>query len=193
MVSPVPDYTLDEYFALEAASDRRFEWWDGEIVCMSGGSDEHAQIISNFLENAYAQTKGTSCRTRSENSAIRNPLADLPKQPPYVYPDASIYCGERRIENVNGTDTLTNPTLVVEVTSPTTKSVDVGKKHAIYTAIPTLRHYLVISSESVSVTHWRRRDDDSWEETTVTNLDAVVTTDLPALTLSVRDLYAEVF
>jgi Uma2 family endonuclease len=76
-------YTLEEYYALDKASDRRWEYWDGEIICMSGGSKEHAIIQGNVLKHLSNRLK-EHCRAFSADMAVKTKT-----QAGYVYPDVS--------------------------------------------------------------------------------------------------------
>lgn len=187
-------YSLDEYFALESASDKRHEYWHGHIVCRSGGSAPHAQIIMNILEALLAGLRGGDCRPRTADLAVRNPLADQPGQPPYVYPDVSVFCGTPRLEKVRGIDTLVNPTLTVEVMSATTAERDLGDKLAVYQAVPSLRHYLAVDAESPRMLHWRRdAEDAAWRMETFLDSAAVIRLEAPGTALTRREVYAGVF
>jgi Uma2 family endonuclease len=186
-----PDlYTQEEYLALEGASEHRHEFWYGEIFAMSGGSKEHARIGTNVVGECYRQLLDTECRPITENGAVKNTLAPRPDWPLFVYPDASVVCGESVYEKIKGIDVLVNPSLVVEVVSHTSGIRDVGDKFTIYTANPAIHHYLIIESETVHVTYHRRRADGNWTRETYVNLDDVIRIDQPKLELSLRRLYA---
>ncbi len=116
-------YSLEEYFALEKASDARFEYWDGEIVCMSGGSRAHGTISSNIVISLGNSLRGGPCRAFTGDTAILTPAL-----PPYRYPDASAACGELEYHHIKGRDALVNPVVVVEVMSPSTVALDEGPK-----------------------------------------------------------------
>jgi len=116
-----PFYTLEEYYALEKGSDRRWEYWDGEIVCMSGGSREHGSITSNVLELLFDRFRGGRCRVFSEGQAVKAQATASG----YLYPDVSIGCDptyEKHLER--GIDLLTNPIIIVEVVSDTSGTRD---------------------------------------------------------------------
>jgi Uma2 family endonuclease len=153
-------FTLDEYFALERASERRFEYRDGEIVCMSGGSREHGRIASNVHARLAALVRGGDCRVYTADVAVF-----VPSAPPYRYPNASVVCGEERFREINGLDALENPILLVEVLSPARADFDRGTKFEWYKSIPSFREYLLIAQDRVAVSRRTRRDDGSWVET----------------------------
>lgn len=149
---PRRPYTLDEYFALERVSDARYEYWTGEIVCMSGGTRQHATIASNIHLALGQQVKGGNCRAFTGVLPIRTPTL-----PPYRYPDATVACGKLIFEKVDRIDTLTNPTLIVEVLSPTTEGVDRHEKREAYQALDSLQEYLLVSQDMPHVTHYVRQ------------------------------------
>ena len=177
-------YTLEEYFALEDASDARFEYWDGDLVCMSGGSRAHGTIGSNVHFALAAGLRGGKCRAYTGDIAIYTPAL-----PPYRYPDASAACGELEFRHINGHDALVNPVVVVEVLSPSTATLDEGPKFAAYKAISTLRDYLLVSQDEPRVTHYARLEGGSWERRDVTDLDASLGLQSVGCAIRLRDIY----
>src|SRR3954469_3165744 len=160
-------YSLEEYFALEDASDARFEYWDGDILCMSGGSRSHGTISSNVVIALGNSLRGGRCRAFNSDIAVYTPTLL-----PYRYPDASAACGELEFKHIKGHDALVNPVVVIEVMSPSTAALDEGPKFVAYQAVPTLREYLLVSQEEPHVTHYTRLEGGSWKRRDVTDLDA---------------------
>lgn len=177
-------YSLEEYFALEDASDARFEYWDGDIICMSGGSRSHHLISSNILVSLAVVLRGGGCKPFTGDAPIWTPTL-----PPYRYPDASVVCGEPEYKNKKGHDALVNPTLVIEVLSPSTAALDEGPKFVAYQAVQTLRDYLLISQDEPRVTHYARLEGDSWQRRDVTDLDATLELESIGGALRLRDIY----
>lgn len=176
-------FSLDEYFALEQASDARFEYWDGDIVCMSGGSRDHIQISGNIYYRLRQRLEGGPCRAFPAEQPVKTPTL-----PPYRYPDASAACGELKFENMHGIDALVNPVLIVEVLSPTTAEHDRKEKFAAYQAITTFTEYLLVAQDAPRVIHYRRIGD-VWERRDVAGLDATLPLESIGCALNVRDLY----
>ena len=178
-------YSLEEYFALEKASDARFEYWDGEIVLMSGGSLAHGTISSNVHLSLGSALRGGRCRAFTGDMAVWTPTL-----PPYRYPDASVVCGEVEFKHIKGHDALVNPVLIVDVTSPSTVGLDEGPKFVAYQAIATLREYLLVSQDEPRVTHYTRRDvGPAWVRRDVTDMDASLELEAVGCALKVRDIY----
>jgi Uma2 family endonuclease len=180
-------FSLDEYFALEQASHARFEYWDGEIVCMSGGSRQHSLISSNVHYRLSQQLGDGQCRAFTGDLPVWTPTL-----PPYRYPDATVACGELRYQHIHGVDALINPLLIVEVLSPTTATHDFEDKFIAYQSIPTFLEYLLIAQDAPRVTHYTQQADGTWARNDVTGLDAVLTLDRIGGTLALRDIYKDV-
>ena len=155
--NPERRYTLEEYFELERKSEERFEFWGGEIFCMSGVSPEHDQIESNFNYHLRAKLAGRSCRVFLANMRVKVPAA-----PPYRYADLSALCGEPKFEEIGGVGALTNPALVVEILSSSTEAYDRGDKFTHYKSIPSFGEYLLVAQHRPHVTQFVRQDDGSW-------------------------------
>lgn len=98
---PKHRYTLEEYLALERESEVKYEYWDGEIFAMSGGTLAHDVIMWNASKTLGAQLDGKDCRVFTNNRQIKVPAA-----PPYRYGDGAVVCGRVEVERFNGADLL---------------------------------------------------------------------------------------
>src|SRR5438128_7505142 len=142
-------YSLDEYFALEHAGHVRYEYWDGEIVCMSGGTKEHAQICGNVFYRLRQKLEGGPCRAFTSEQPVKTPTLL-----PYRYPDVVVGCDELKFESMRRIDALTNPVLIVEVLSSSSELRDRQEKFKAYQALPSFEEYLLIDQDAVYVTHY---------------------------------------
>lgn len=180
-------YSLDEYFALEHAGHVRYEYWDGEIVCMSGGSKEHTQVGGNVYYRLRLKLNGGTCHTFTSECPVKTPTLV-----PYRYPDATVSCGELKFENIRGIDVLVNPTLIVEVLSPTSSMRDRDEKFTAYKAIESFVEYLLIAQDAPHVTHYVRQLDGRWECEVVTDMTAEIVLSSVDCTLSLAEIYEDV-
>jgi len=171
---PRPYYRLEEYFALEKAGEARYEYWNGDVLCMSGGSRQHATICSNVHLAIGQQLRGKNCRAYTGEMQIKTPAL-----PPYRYPDVSVVCGKPVFEKVEGFDVLTNPILIVEVLSPGTAHLDRNEKREAYQALPSVMEYLLILQEMPHITQYLRLSDNSWERRDFGDLSATI--NLPSI------------
>lgn len=177
-------FTLDEYFALELTGDARYEYWDGDIVCMSGGSRAHIQISANIYYRLRQRLEGGPCEAFPAELPIKTPTL-----PPYRYPDASAACGESKFENMRGIDALLTPVLVAEVLSPTTAAHDQGEKFAAYKVIPSFSEYLLVEQDAPRVIQYVRQPSGVWVRRDVSGLGGAVALESVGCELRMSDIY----
>lgn len=167
--NPERRYTLEEYFELERTSEERFEYWNGEVFCMSGASASHERILRNMIVNLTLKLSGRRCEAFTSNIRIK-----VPSAPPYRYADLSALCGEAEFEDIGGVGALTNPSLIVEILSPSTEAYDRGDKFTRYKSIPSFGEYLLVAQHRPHVTQFFRQADGSWAYNEFNDLDSTV-------------------
>ena len=147
-------YTYSEYTALEDESPIRHEYLDGEIYAMAGGSPDHAALAAAVIRALAAELR-PSCRPFTSDLRIRISATGLS-----TYPDVSVVCGktERAAEDPLA---VTNPALLVEITSPSTEDYDRGEKLRHYQQLPSVSEILIVSHRGPRVT-LHRRDRSGW-------------------------------
>ena len=150
--------TLEEYRAIAETSEERYEYCNGEIIIMSGGTATHSEISSNLLIYLGFLLRDTDFRLY--NSDLRLWLPDYQCG---TYPDLMIIQGEPEF-NADRTDEILNPLLIVEVLSSSTEGYDRGDKFRKYRSIPSFCEYLLVSqSEPYVEKYHRQNDSDRWE------------------------------
>ncbi|MEN3335150.1 MAG: hypothetical protein V7641_4515 [Blastocatellia bacterium] len=157
MAAPLKDfphhhYTLEEYFALEQVGEARYEYWDGDILCMSGGTERHYTISENLRTLLPPVLQGRNCLAYSGSVPIQTPSL-----PPYRYPDVSVVCGKPDFVNINGIDVLTNPIIIIEVLSPGTERLDKEEKRHAYQKLASVKEYLIVAQDTPHITQYRRQ------------------------------------
>lgn len=155
--APILKYSIVEYLAAEEKSLEKHEYYQGEIFAMAGASIEHNQIVKNVLYSTEDHLrKGGKCQIFPSDLKIHIEANSL-----FTYPDLSIVCG--KIETLeNHKDIVTNPSVIVEVLSPSTQDYDRGGKFKLYRDIPSLKEYILISSTEMLVEKYDKLDDGSW-------------------------------
>lgn len=150
-------WTDREYLARERLSEARHEFFDGEIYAMAGATLAHNTLAANaiFLLKGLVRAKG--CAVFTSDQRIHVPATGL-----YTYPDAGVLGGSARLHPEDDL-TLLNPTLLVEVLSPSTETYDRGEKLQHYRAIPSLREVVLVASEATWVAVHRRVRGDRWQ------------------------------
>lgn len=155
---PRHHYTLADYLRLEHDSEQKHEYFDGEIYAMAGGTIAHAALSGEVIGQLARQLNGSDCRVYSPDLRITAKPTGL-----YTYADATVVCGPVMTDpdDPEG-NTAINPTLLVEVTSPSSEERDRGSKLEHYKTIHSLRSVVVISHrERLVEAHIRQ--GASWE------------------------------
>ncbi|MBC8098713.1 MAG: Uma2 family endonuclease [Armatimonadetes bacterium] len=178
--------TLAEYLAVERASDTKHELLNGEVIAMAGASENHNLIVANVIGLFFTQLLSSPCKVYASDMRVQ--AADSSE---YYYPDVSVVCDEALIWQQVGA-TLLNPTVIIEVLSPSTEKRDRGHKAQQYRAMPTLQAYLLIAQDSAQVEQFTRQADGLWDRLVLTGLDSTVALASIGCTLSLSDVYRKI-
>ena len=158
-------YSVEEYLAIERATDERNEYWDGEIFAMAGESPEHGTISVNLVADLAVQLKRTFCQVWTKDRKVRSgpaPDAGHTTKGFYSYPDLVIVCGNPEWHDERR-DVLLNPKVIIEVLSDGTERFDSNEKLRRYqTWNPSLTDYLLVAQTEPVVYHYTRRTDGGW-------------------------------
>ena len=174
--------TWDDYIAADEGQPGRLERLHGELYAMAGGSPAHAYIIQTLGVLLRLALRGGPCRSTSSDQRVLLPNDDA------AYPDLTVWCGEAEFRDGK---TLTNPTVIVEVLSPSTEAWDRVGKLDLYLAIPTVQHVLLVEHGCWHLTLVSRRADGTWTYASAgpggsVNLSAV------GITVSVDEVYDDI-
>jgi len=179
-------YSEDDYFAVEASSGIKHEFYRGEIFAMAGASLAHNHISANVLSVLRSAVRPRGCSAFGSDLRVKTPDGL------FTYPDVMVVCGTVAL-TADRPDTITNPCVIVEVLSDATREYDRGEKFTLYQAIPTLQEYLLIEQDRVSATHWQRQPTGEWTAQTYVSLDVAISLPTLGVTLSLREIYLQVF
>lgn len=149
-------YTIAEYVDLENYSNVKHEYIDGLIIAMTGGTLEHSRLAAAILLELGIQLRGRPCAVYTSDARVRIEEPNV-----ITYPDISVGCGAVEIDDDDRCAQM-NPTVLVEVTSPSSEGYARGKKFRFYRAIPSLREYVIVDQAEPSIEVWRRADDGTW-------------------------------
>jgi len=181
-----PFLSPEEYLEIERKADFRSEYYQGEMFAMSGSSRRHDWIAVQLTFLIAQHLRGKKCKLFSANMRVLATPAGL-----FTYPDLSVACEEPQFTDAR-VDTLINPTLLVEILSPSTESYDRGKKAKLYRAIPSLQELLLISQDAYEVELYRRQADGTWSLIEAKGLESAITLTSIGYALSLRELYETV-
>jgi Uma2 family endonuclease len=151
-------YSFAEYLGLEASSNVKHEYLDGQIYGIAGGTPEHAALTAAVSGLLFAQLRGGRCRAHNADLRVRVLETGLA-----TYPDVTIVCGPRTLDPEDP-NAVTNPTLIVEVPSRSTEEYDRGDKFEHYKRIASLQQYVLVAFREREIEVWSR-DASGWEKT----------------------------
>ena len=177
--------TPEQYLAAERQAAFKSEYLDGYITAMYGASREHNRIAGNVYHKISHQLENRLCE-----AFISDRRVCISSTGPFTYPDVIVVCNEPEFQD-DQVDTLLNPTVIVEVLSPTTESYDRGAKFANYRRLPSLKEYVLIDQSQVLVKRYIRQGDD-WVFSALDDLDATLKLVSIDCSLPLRDIYTRV-
>ena len=177
--------TPEEYLAFERKATTKHEYLNGQIVAMSGASFAHNFLTMNVANQLYNQLMEGECQVAASDMRVKVTEIDS-----YFYPDVVVVCGEPVPED-NVFDTLLNPTVIVEVLSPSTETYDRGEKFEHYQQIDSLKDYILISQDKVHVEHYCRQGT-RWLQTEFQELSDVLLLRSIDCELRLQDVYRRV-
>ena len=186
-------FTEEEYLEMERAAEERHEFHRGEIfrmyghgdlLAMSGAARPHNEIFSNLFTSIGIQLKGKRCRPYGPDMRMH-----IPENTLYTYPDIAIYCKNPTTGPED--DNATNPTVIMEILSPSTRNYDLGGKFALYRDIPTLKEYIIIDTKAINVLAFRINENGHWELEEYKNPGEVLNIKAVDVSISLKEVYEE--
>jgi Uma2 family endonuclease len=183
---PKPRLTPEQYLEIERKAEHKSEYLDGEMYAMSGGSASHCLIAMNIGRQLGNQLEDRPCAVFNSDLRVLAESTGL-----YCYPDVSVVCGEPRLLD-GGNDTLLNPSVIIEVLSPSTEGYDRGVKFEHYQAIPSLREYVLVASTRQHMDLFTREPDGTWRLSVAAAAGDKLTLTSINCTLTMEQVYAKV-
>ena len=177
--------SVEEYLAFERAAEIKHEYDDGEIIAFAGASRKHNLVGGNTFRHLGNQLEGKPCEIYVTEMRVRV----APTK--YVYPDVVVVCGEPEFADEEF-DILLNPTVVVEVLSPSTESRDRGDKLQYYSALESVKDYLLIAQDRIRVDHYIKQSPSEWNLHVYTEAEDKIEIASIGCNLSVAAVYARV-
>jgi Uma2 family endonuclease len=187
MQKPAKKYfTREEYLAREETAEYKSEYYRGEIFAMAGASIDHNRIAGNLYSFLNEQLRKKNCEAFISDMRLQVESKDL-----FTYPDVMIVCGKAQFyENRN--DTITNPIVIFEVLSESTKNYDRGEKFEFYRAIPTLKEYVLVDQHKIHVEQFAINDVGKWVLTEYNDINDELELAAAGLTISLPTIYSRV-
>lgn len=176
-------YTIEEYLEMEETSLEKHEYYQGEIFAMSGPKVTHNIIAGNLHGELFNILKGSSCRPFNSDQRIH-----IEKNTLFTYPDISIVCNDILTRN-NDDWNILNPTVIIEVLSPSTKNYNRGEKFRLYRDIVTLKEYILVDSEAINIETFFINEHGNWELLEYKNIEQTLLIRSIQVSLALKDIY----
>lgn len=175
--------SVAEYLEYEKSTGEKHEFYKGEVFAMAGAKVPHNRIVTRLTSLLGQLLRGKTCEPFNSDQRIHIPNNSL-----FTYPDISIVCGP--VETLNNDDyNILNPSVIIEVSSPGTKSYDRSEKFQLYKDIPTLKEYILIDSESIHVEAFRINTKKLWEKTAYTTSYQTLAIPIVNMAIPLYDVY----
>jgi Uma2 family endonuclease len=184
MIALKSDYYMspEEYLEFEHHSDIKHEYIDGEVYAMAGTTKAHNTISLNLAILFREKLKNSNCQTFMADIKV-----NISNQKRFFYPDIVVTCDDN--DDVNAYD-IKFPKVIVEILSESTEKFDRGKKFQYYRTIPSLREYILISSQEYLIECFRRTKNDLWTLQTYEGLNAIFRIENLAFDAPLSEIYA---
>lgn len=151
-----PKITPHDYLESERASKTKHEYYAGQVYEMACAGERHNLVAGNVSASLHSQLRRRPCTVYPSDMRVKIAAMEL-----YTYPDISALCGVAQFEDEQR-DILLNPTVIVEVLSPSTENYDRGKKFQFYRTLQSLVEYLLVAQDTMHVEHYTRQPDGHW-------------------------------
>jgi Uma2 family endonuclease len=176
-------YSLEEYHKMEEENpDYKFEYINGQVYAIAGGSSEHSRIAVNMVSALNFHLRGKSCLPFNSDMKVL-PQGD---EDPSYYPDVTVTCNPEDYQR--GSKAIRSPRLIIEVLSPTTYTRDRSEKMYDYQACSSLQEYMLISTHHQEIEVHHQESEDKWELTRYRHGHTVILASVE-LSISVSDIY----
>ena len=182
-----PSISAEDYLTHERSALSKSEFHDGQIIAMTGSSRKHNVIALNIAADLRSQLKKRPCETYINDMRVKALNANN-----YYYPDIAVVCGTPQFAEDAYMDTLLNPSVIIEVLSPSTEAYDRGEKFARYRKIDSLQAYVLVAQDQVMIERYERLGD-VWQLTETVDLNGSVNLACIGCTLSLAEIYDKVF
>jgi Uma2 family endonuclease len=181
----MPFVTPEEYLEAERAADYKSEYVSGQIWAMSGASRVHNALATNLTASIATALRGTDCQTFGSDMRVY-----VAENRTYVYPDLSVVCGEQVYTDAH-VDTLTNPTVIIEILSPSTAHYDRTVKFVKYRRLPSLREYVLVHQDAPYIEYFALVCD-IWTSGACRGLESTLELESIGVTVNLADIYERV-
>lgn len=179
-------YTAQEYFLADQQSSDKLEYYSGYIVAQAGSTARHNLIIANLIGHLYTPVRTNGCHIFPSDMRVQ-----AIDQRVYTYPDLTFVCGTPQYAEPSEM-TLLNPTVIIEILSPSTQAKDRKEKLEYYRTIDSLQAYILISQDAPYVQYYTRQTPYFWYVHLVDDMAATIEIAAIHVAIAMQDIYSSI-
>ena len=183
--SPAARFTEEQYLEMERIAEYKSEFDNGEIISMAGASFEHLSVAANLLRELQDRLSGTSYHVCTGDCRIK-----INDGVAHLYPDIAIFQGTPEFAD-QSRDSFRNPSIIVEVLSPSSARYDLGRKFRQYQKLSSLRAYILVFTDAVAVQSFVLREPH-WTLSFYEGREAVLPIEAANVEIPLSAIYANV-
>lgn len=186
-MSALPDskkWTVEDYNALDDNAIKH-EFYFGDVIAMAGASEKHVLISGNVFASLHQQLRQRDCRV------YQSDLRVYVSQDEQFFPDVMVLCGEPEFVPERD-DKIVNPSVIIEILSPSTSNFDRGSKFVSYRKLASLQHYILVSQDLMMIEHYVRQADGTWLLSILENDSASLSLTAIDCDLAITDVYEKI-
>lgn len=177
--------SVEDYLAGEESSDVKHEFLGGVVHAMSGATNRHNTISTNAVSFLHGKLRGKPCQPFNSDTKVK---IEYPDHTRFYYPDAMVVC-DRRSETEHF---QTQPVVVIEVLSKSTRRVDMGEKKDAYLLVPSLKVLMLVEADKLGVTVYRRSVEGGFRAELYEGLEEVILLPEIEAEISLAEIYERV-
>lgn len=178
--------TEEEYLEMEEAALEKHEYYNGEVFAMSSVKIPHTTISMNLLSSMLPNLKRKPCKPFNSDQRLY-----IKKRGIFTYPDLFVVCGKPETRN-NDNYNVMNPSVIIEILSPSTKNYDRTTKFAFYRDIPSLKEYILVDSQMINIEVFSINDNQTWEGKEYNSINDSLHIQTILLSIPLADIYEDV-
>ena len=181
-------YSIQEYLAILHDAETKYEYVDGHLVAMSGGTINHNRICTNILADLSYRLRSSpaGCEVFGADQKIA-----IPNRNSYLFPDVSVVCPPLQV-NPDDAQAISNPVLIIEVASKSTRHFDAGGKFNFYQSLPSLQEFILVEQYAPLVTLYQLTEDVTWRIQQISKLENSLDLKSLGVTIPLQEIYRNV-
>ena len=181
-------FTLEEWTEYEDPKGNKYEFKDGELILIVENSVEHGRIISNSTTALHNNLRSSNSKCWTSAGSQKFYFKEYNDG---AIPDVAIIC-EKPLYKEGSNKVLVNPTLVIEVLSPSTEDYDRGGKFARYRSLSAFKEYVLVSQSEPKVETWYKLEENVWRIARFEGMEAVMKLDSIDCEIPLSDIYFQI-